>query len=114
MSFATASKKTEDVKQGGSSYITGSGVFPVSILAPVVSVSKGGSNSVDLFVNHKGQDQIVYGNLRITNNDGSPNKIGAKIFNQLLIISGVDNVSDPVSADLPIGKHDAMTAVDIL
>jgi len=114
MSFATASKKTEDVKQGGSSYITGSGVFPVSILAPVVSVSKGGSNSVDLFVNHKGQDQIVYGNLRITNNDGSPNKIGAKIFNQLLIIAGVDSVADPVTAELPIAAGGKMKEVDIL
>jgi hypothetical protein len=114
MSFFNASKKKEDVKQGGSNYITGSGVYPVAILAPVVSVSKGGSQSVDLYVEHAGQKQIVYGNLRITNNDGSPNKIGAKIFNQLLIIAGVDAVADPVSAELPIGKKDAMKEVDIL
>lgn len=114
MSFFNASKKKEDVKQGGSNFITGSGVYPVTILAPVVSVSKGGSQSVDLFVEHLGQKQIVYGNLRITNNDGSPNKIGAKIFNQLLIISGVDAVADPVSAELPIGKKEAMKEVDVL
>jgi hypothetical protein len=114
MSFATASKKTEDVKQGGSNHITVSGAYPVAILAPVVSVSKGGSQSVDLYVDHKGQKQIVYGNLRITNNDGSPNKIGAKIFNQLLIIAGVDSVADPVTAELPIGKKEAMKEVDIL
>jgi hypothetical protein len=114
MSFFNASKKKEDVKQGGSNYITGSGVYPVAILAPVVSVSKGGSESVDLYVEHAGQKQIVYGNLRITNNDGSPNKIGAKIFNQLLIIADVDAVADPVSAELPIGKKDAMKEVDIL
>ena len=114
MSFAQASKKQEDVKQGGSNHITASGVYPSMILAPVVSVSKGGSQSVDLYVNHLGQKQIVYGNLRITNNDGSPNKIGAKIFNQLLIIAGVDAVADPVSAELPIGKKEAMKEVDIL
>lgn len=114
MSFATASKKKEDVQQGGSNHITGSGVYPVRILAPVVSVSKGGSASVDLYLEHLGQKQIVYGNLRVTNNDGSPNKIGAKIFNQLLIIADVDQVADPVSGELPIGKKEAMKEVDIL
>lgn len=114
MSFATASKKKEDVQQGGSNHITGSGFFPITILAPVVSVSKGGSASVDLFVDHLTQKQIVYGNLRVTNNDGSPNKIGAKIFNQLLIIAGLDSVADPVEAELPIGKKGAMKPCDVL
>ena len=114
MSFAKASKKQEDVKQGGSNHITASGVYPIKVLAPVVSVSKGGSQSVDLYVEHLGQKQIVYGNLRITNNDDSPNKIGAKIFNQLLIIADVDAVADPVSAELPIGKKEAMKECDIL
>ncbi len=119
MSFATASKKQEDVKQGGSAYINGSGIYPVTILAPVVSVGKKGAQTVDLYVEHQGQKQICYGNLRVTNNDGSPNKIGAKIFNQLLIIADVDSVADPVAEELPIGKKDAkgnpaMKEVDIL
>ena len=114
MSFATASKKKEDVQQGGSNYINGSGNYPITLLAPVVSVSKGGSQSVDIFAEYQGQQQIVYGNLRVTNNDGSPNKIGAKIFNQLLIIAGLDSVADPISAELPIGKKEAMKEVDVL
>jgi hypothetical protein len=114
MSFYKASKKSEDVQQGGSNYITKSGIFPVLVLAPVVSVSKGGSTSVDLYVEYQGQKQIVYGNLRITNNDGSPNKIGSKIFNQLVIIAGLDSVSDPVEAELPIGQKEAMKDVSIL
>ena len=114
MSFYTASKKKEDVQQGGSNHITGSGFFPITILAPVVSVSKGGSASVDLYVDHQGQKQIVYGNLRITNNDGSPNKIGSKIFNQLVIIAGLDDVADPVETELPIGKKGAMKPCDVL
>ena len=119
MSFATASKKQEDVKQGGSAYINGSGIYPVTILAPVVSVGQKGAQTVDLYVEHQGQKQICYGNLRVTNNDGSPNKIGAKIFNQLLIIADVDSVADPVAEELPIGKKDskgnsAMKEVDIL
>ena len=114
MSFFQSSRKAEDVKQGGSNHITSSGVFPVTILAPVVSVSKGGSTSVDLYVDHSGQKQIVYGNLRVTNNDGSPNKIGAKVFNQLMIIAGLDDVADPIEADLPIGKKEAMKTVAVL
>jgi len=119
MSFATASKKQEDVKQGGSAYINGSGIYPVTILAPVVSVGKKGAQTVDLYVEHQGQKQICYGNLRITNNDDSPNKIGAKIFNQLLIIADVDSVAFPVAEELPIGKKDSkgnptMKEVDIL
>lgn len=114
MTFATASKKQEDVRQGGSNHITRSGVYRISILAPVVSVSKGGSQSVDLFLEHNGQQQILYGNLRVTNNDGSPNKIGAKIFNQLLIIAGLDSVADPIDTELPIGKNGAMKECSVL
>lgn len=114
MSFFKASTKSEDVKQGGSNHITASGVYPITILAPVVSVSKGGSETVDLYLEHGGQKQIVYGNLRVSNNDGSPNKIGAKIFNQLMIIAGLDDVADPIEADLPIGKKEAMKTVAVL
>lgn len=114
MSFFSASTKAEDVKQGGSNHITASGFYPITILAPVVSVSQGGSTTVDLYLESNGQKQIIYGNLRITNNDGSPNKIGSKIFNQLMIIAGLDEVADPVEVDLPIGKKESLKTVAVL
>jgi hypothetical protein len=114
MSFFKSSKKAEDVKQGGSNHITSSGLYPVVILAPIVSVSKNGSTSIDMYVDHKGQKQVIYGNLRITNNDESENKIGSKIFNQLLIISGKDEITDPIETELPIGKKEAMKEVAVL
>ena len=114
MSFFKSSKKQEDVKQGGSNHITTSGLYHVLILAPIVSVSKNGSTSIDMYVEHKGQKQIIYGNLRITNNDGSENKIGSKVFNQLMIISGKDEVADPIEVELPIGKKEAMKEAAIL
>lgn len=114
MSFFNASTKAEDVKQGGSNYINRSGIYPVRILASFASASKGGSTSVDLYLDHAGQKQVLYGNLRITNNDGSPNKIGSKIFNQLVIIAGLEGVSDPIDGQLPIGKNDAMKDVAVL
>ncbi len=114
MSFFKASTKEEDVKQGGSNHIVASGVYPVTILAAIASVSKGGSTSVDLYVDHMGQKQIIYGNLRITNNDGTPNKIGAKIFNQLMIIADVEELPEPVEHELPIGKNESMKTVAVL
>lgn len=116
MSFFKASKKEADVKQGGSGgkYIGRSGIFPVTILAPFVSVSGGGSTSVDFFLDHAEQEQTIYGNLRITNNDGSTNEIGAKVFNQLTIIAEVDEVSEPIDGELPIGKAGAMKDAAIL
>ena len=114
MSFFKSSKKQEDVKQGGSNHITTSGLYHVLILAPIVSVSKNGSTSIDMYVEHKGQKQIIYGNLRITNNDGSENKIGSKVFNQLMIISGKDEVADPIEVELPIGKKEAVKEAAIL
>jgi len=114
MSFFKSSKKKEDIKQGGSNHITSSGFYPVRILAPIVSVSKNGSTTVEMFVDHAGQKQVIYGNLRITNNDGTPNKIGAKIFNQLAIIADLDEISDPIEIDLPIGKKEAIKTVTAL
>ena len=115
MSFAKTSKKAEDVKQsGGSAYINASGVYPVNVIAPFVSVSNGGSESVDLFLEHAGQKQVLYGNLRVSNNDGSSNQIGAKVFNQLMIIAGIDDCADPIEAELPIGQKGKMKDVAVL
>ena len=115
MSFFTASKSKEDVQQsGGSAYINASGCYPVNIIAPFASVSNNGSTTVDLFVEHEGQQQVVYGNMRISNNDGSRNDIGAKVLNQLMIVTGVEDLADPVEAELPIGKAGAAQDVGVL
>ena len=115
MSFFKAKKSAEALKQSsGSGYLNASGCYPVNIIAPFASVSKGGSTSVDMFVEHEGQKQVVYGNLRITNNDGSENEIGAKAFNQLMIIADVEDVGEPIDAELPIGKGGADTDVGVL
>lgn len=115
MSFFKASTDKKDLQQGGdSAYLTKSGCYPVNLIAPFVSVSKGGSTSIDLFLDHKDQKQVVYGNLRITNNDGGSNEIGMKVFNQLVIIAGVEEVSDPVDAELPIGKDGKDVDVSVL
>ena len=115
MAFLTASKTQDDLQQGGNSkYISKSGVYPVTILATFVSVGKGGSESLDFLVEYEGQEQVLYGNLRTTNNDGSANKIGRKVINQLLVVAGIDNVADPVETELPIGKKGALKTCAVL
>ena len=115
MSFATAKTDTKSLEQSsGSKFITKSGLYPVTILAPFVSVGKNGAQTVDLFVEYEEKAQTIYGKMSLTNNDGKPNEIGAKIFNQLLVVSGVDDVADPVDMELPIGKKGADKEVAVL
>lgn len=113
MAFYKASTNEEDVRVS-SNYINQSGIYPVTLLAPVVNVSEGGSTTVDFYVDYQGQKQMIYGNLRLTNNDGSENKIGSKLFNQLLVVLDIDAVADPVEMKLPIGKDKAEKKVAVL
>ncbi|WAK44657.1 hypothetical protein vBAmePPT11V19_00031 [Alteromonas phage vB_AmeP_PT11-V19] len=115
MSFFKASKSKEDLKQGGSTgYINNSGCYPLKVLAAFVSLGNEQTQTVDLYVDHEKQKQVLYGNMRIKNKDGSTNKIGAKVFNQLIIVAGLEEVAEPVEAELPIGKEGALKDVALL
>ena len=115
MSFFKAKTDKKALEQtSGTAYLNASGCYPVNIIAPFASTSDKGSTSVDMFIDHKDQKQVIYGNLRVTNNDGNENAIGAKTFNQLMIIAGVEEIGDPVEAELPIGKGGADQDVAVL
>ena len=113
MAFFTKSTKKEDLKEGGdSNYISKSGVYDITIIVPFVG-GTAKSPVVDLFIDMNGQKQPLYGNMRLTNNDGSEN-FGAKAFNKLLVIADLEGVEDPVEASLPIGKKGAEKDVVVL
>ena len=115
MGFFKAKKSSEDVKEmTGGKYISKSGIYDVNVIVPFVDTNDKGSMTVNFFVNHQDQEQVIYGNLRITNNDGSENKIGASAFNKFLVITDVDDVSEPEEAMLPIGKKGAEKEVAVL
>ncbi len=115
MSFFKAKTDKKALEQTtGSNYLNASGCYPVNIIAPFASTGNGGSTSVDMYVDHKDQKQVIYGNLRVTNNNGEENAIGAKTFNQLLIIAGVEEIGEPTEAELPIGKGGAGQDVAVL
>jgi len=110
MSFFKTKKDAESVKEstgGNSAYLNKPGIFDVNVIAAFASEGKGGSVSVDFFIEKDEQPQPLYGNLRITNNSGDENKIGAATFNKLLVILDEDEAADPEEATLPMGKDGA-------
>jgi hypothetical protein len=115
MGFFKANKSADAVKEdvGGGKYISKSGIYDVNIIAPFVVTGSGEVMGVDFFIEYNGQKQPLYGNLKLTNKDGSEN-FGAKIFNKLMIIAGLDEVADPIEAELPMGKKGAMKDAAIL
>jgi len=107
----------EELKDGGNSkYIGKSGVYPVIINAAFVDVNASGARTINFFVNYEGQDQVIYGNLRLDNNDGKPNQIGTRIFTELCVVCDVDpeEIGDPTEGTLPIGKKGAEKDVVVL
>lgn len=112
-------KKTEEATaeytgSGNSKYISTSGMFPVTVIVPFVNAGKEKATVIDLFVDYNEQKQVVYGSMSYTNKDGKDNKIGQEIFNKFVILANVDEVAEPVEAELPIGKKGAMKDAAVL
>jgi len=117
MALFKAKRDSESVKEstgGNSKYLNKPGIYDVNVIAAFVNEGKGGSLTVDFFIEKDEQPQPLYGNLRITNNDNSENKIGAATFNKLLVILDEDEAADPEEATLPIGKDGADKDVAII
>lgn len=104
----------KDAGGNGGKYISQSGIYDVTINRAIVSVNAKGARTIDFFINYNGQDQAIYGNLRLDNNDGKENKIGTELFSKLCVICDVDTIEDPTEEDLPIGKAGADKTVDVL
>jgi len=118
MAFFTKQTDTESVTEfvggGDSKYISKSGMYPINVIVPFVSTGREKHTTIDLFVEYNEQKQVIYGGMTFTNKDGKPNVIGRKILNKLVTLAGVDDVDDPVEAELPIGKKGAMKDVPVL
>lgn len=112
--FFQTKKDSESVKEtsGGGSYITSSGMYDVTIEAMWVEENDKGARSIGLLVDYNDQLQPIYGAFRLDNNDGSAN-FEQEIFNKLLVVLGIDELSDPVKADLPIGAGKSDKEMDV-
>ena len=108
MAFYNVNKTEEATAEftggGDSKYISKSGMFPVNIIAPFVNQGNEKASTIDLYVDYNEQKQVIYGSMSYTNKDGSYNKIGREVFNKLVVLSGAEEINDPIDAELPIGK----------
>lgn len=114
MSFFKKRVDAESIAEqtGESKYISQSGIYDINIIAAFMGGTEK-SPVVELFINHNDQDQTLYGQMRLTNNDGSEN-FGAIAFNKLLVVTDIDEVAEPIDAVLPIGKKGADKDVAVL
>ena len=76
-----------------SSYMSKSGIYPVSIQFASLDVTASGAESVNFNFLYNGEAQTVYGPF-VTNRDGEVNSIGAKIINKLAVIAGMTEGDD--------------------
>lgn len=87
----------------GGNYINTSGVYDVTIKAVIVDYSDKGDRNLNFYVEHNGQDQVIYGAIALdANKDG--NYFQRPAFDQLLVITDNLSLGDPEEATLPIGK----------
>lgn len=115
MGFFTKSVEKEAIQEngGGGKYISSSDIYDINIIAPFVVQGSEKVVGVDFFINFNGQNQPLYGNLKLTNKDGTEN-FGANLFNKLVIIAGLEEVADPIDGELPMGKNNAIKDAAIL
>jgi hypothetical protein len=111
MAFFVAKKDQSSIQDGGN-YINKSGIYPVTIKTVSVVVNNKGARSLNFNVDYKGSNEVFYG-LKLDNNDGSEN-FEAKIFNKLVVIAGLDVVSDPEIQEHLLGKDRIPTDLAVL
>lgn len=111
MAFFVAKKDQSSIQDGGN-YINKSGIYPVTIKTVSVVVNDKGARSLNFNVDHNGSSEVFYG-LKLDNNDGSEN-FEAKIFNKLVVIAGLDTVSDPEVQEHLLGKDRTPTDLAVL
>ena len=89
MGFFTVKTDEETVRDysgDGGAYISKSGIYEIVIKSVIVDKTQNGSEFLNLWFEHQGQEQIIFQAMRLTNNDGSAN-LGAKLFNKLCVIA---------------------------
>jgi hypothetical protein len=89
MKFSISKSKDAVAETSGSTYISKSGLYPVTIDFVSIATSKNGAQSLNFNITHDGNGQTIYGQT-IVNTDGKPNDIGMKFLNKLGIVCGMD------------------------
>lgn len=89
-----AKKDAAAVKEGGSSFITTSGVYDAVIDFVSLEETEKGAVRFNLNLDVNGNKQTIYGNT-IQNTDGSENEIGMRLLNKLFVLAGFADGQEP-------------------
>ena len=114
MSFIKINRDEAVVKEskGGGSYLSKSGIYPVTIKFASVSINDHNARSIDFNVDYNGNSSTLYG-LKLDNNDGSENYM-YPIFNNLAIIAGLDDINEPEEQEHAVGKDNEVKSFMVL
>jgi len=113
-SFIKINRDEAVVKEnkGGGSYLSKSGIYPVTIKFASVSVNEHNARSIDFNLDYNGNSSTLYG-LKLDNNDGSENYM-YPIFNNLAIIAGLDDINEPEEQEHAVGKDNEVKSFMVL
>lgn len=114
-SISTDKEDIQTSGGGGSSFISDSGIYPVTIKFASVEQSKNGAIQVNFNIDYNGNSQTIWGPY-ITSNDGKPNKIGRTQINNLGIIAGMtaDDDIEVVEETFNVGKDNKPTEFNVI
>ena len=114
MSFIKINRDEAVVKEskGGGSYLSKSGIYPVTIKFASVNINDHNARSIDFNVDYNVNSSTLYG-LKLDNNDGSENYM-YPIFNNLAIIAGLDDINEPEEQEHAVGKDNEVKSFMVL
>lgn len=92
--FKISTSKSAIETSSGSSYISKSGIYDVTIKFASVDVSTGGAKSVNFNIDYNGNSQAIYGPY-IYDKQEQPLEIGLKLINSLAVIAGLRDGDTP-------------------
>lgn len=109
------STSKEALEPQGSSYISASGVYDVTIKFASVDVAASSAESVNFNLDYNGNDQTIYGPY-ITSKAGETIEIGARLINNLAVIAGMSDGDDyeVESEEHSVGKDKKVQNFDVI
>lgn len=93
MKFRVSTSTEAVAESAGTSFISKSGIYDVTINFASVDVSSGGAESINFNIDYNGNGQTIYGPY-VTDKQGNTLEIGAKLLNKLAIIAGMEDGDD--------------------
>ena len=109
------SKSKETLREGGSGFITRSGIYDVTLNFVQIAENENGAAQLIFSLTHEGQEQTLYGPY-ILNRDGGVNEITQRLLNRLCVIAGMEDGQEieTETEEHPLGREQKMTEIEVI